>query len=81
MIDLTNRGDIVLDPFLGSGSTLHAAEKAGRICCGIELDPHFIDLIIRRYESATSTQAILAETGEPFASLASRRSGNRHQTV
>ena len=48
--DLTNRGDIVIEPFLGSGSTLIAAEKAGRRCCGVELDPLYVDLIVRRHE-------------------------------
>ena len=61
---MTNRGEIVLDPFLGSGSTLIAAESTGRVCCGVELDPLYVDLIIRRYEAATGTTAVLAETGE-----------------
>jgi DNA modification methylase len=46
LIDLTNRGEIVLDPFLGSGSTLIAAEKTGRVCRGVELDPLYVDVII-----------------------------------
>ena len=73
LIDLTNRGDIVLDPFLGSGSTLMAAEKTGRICHGIELDPLYVDVIIRRYEVATRKSALLADTGEPFATVTARR--------
>jgi DNA modification methylase len=73
LIDLTNRGEIVLDPFLGSGSTLIAAENTGRLCCGVELDPLYVDVIIRRYEAATGTTAILADTGEPFATVAARR--------
>jgi DNA modification methylase len=73
LIDLTNRGEIVVDPFLGSGSTLLAAENTGRVCCGIELDPLYVDVIIRRYEEATGTAAILDETGEPFEKVADRR--------
>jgi len=73
MIDLTNRGEIVLDPFLGSGLTLIAAENAGRVCRGVELDPRFIDVIIRRHEALTRSTAVLADTGEAFAKLAARR--------
>lgn len=48
--DVTKKGDdIVLDLFLGSGSTLIASEKTGRICYGMELDPKYIDVIIQRY--------------------------------
>ena len=72
-LDLTHRGDIVLDPFLGSGSTLIASEKTGRICRGLELDPQYVDVIIRRFESATGKAAILDQTGEEFSVLASRR--------
>lgn len=66
VLDLTNRGDIVIDPFLGSGSTLIAAERTGRSCRGIELDPLYIDVILRRYQTETGHSAILEETGGTF---------------
>ena len=49
---------IVLDLFLGSGSTLIAAEKTGRICYGIEIDPRYVDVIIKRWEDYTGNKAI-----------------------
>jgi DNA modification methylase len=73
LLDLTNRGDIVLDPFLGSGSTPIAAETTGRICRGVELDPLYVDVIIRRYETGTGQAAVLVDTGETFEELAKRR--------
>jgi DNA modification methylase len=73
LLDLTNRGDIVIDPFLGSGSTLIAADKTGRVCRGVELDPLYVDVIVRRYEAATGAPAVLVETGETFEALAARR--------
>ena len=48
----------VIDPFLGSGSTI-AVDKTGRVCRGVELDPLYVDVIVRRYESATDNRAIL----------------------
>jgi DNA modification methylase len=80
LLDLTNRGEIVLDPFLGSGSTLVAANKAGRVCRGVELDPLYVDVIVRRYVSATGKAAILVETGETFLELAARRAVETAQT-
>ena len=73
LLDLTNRSDIVVDPFLGSGSTLIAADSTGRVCRGVELDPLYVDVIIRRYEAATGGPAVLIETGETFDLLALRR--------
>ena len=73
LIDLTKRGDIVLDPFLGSAATLIAATNSGRACRGAALDPFCVDAIIRRYETFTRGIAVLADTGEPFATLAARR--------
>jgi DNA modification methylase len=73
LIDLTNRGEIVLDPFLGSGSSLIAAEHTGRVCRGIELDPLYVDVIIRRYQAKTGAAVILACSGETFERLAAGR--------
>src|SRR5262245_17896195 len=77
LVDLTNRGEIILDPFLGSGSTLIAAEKAGRVCCGVELDPLYVDVIIRRYEAETRAAVIRADTGEAFEKVADHRRNDK----
>lgn len=66
LLDVTKRGDVVLDPFLGSGTTLIAAEKVGRICYGLELDPLYVDLIIRRFQAWSGVNAVHAITGELF---------------
>ena len=58
LLDLSNRGDVVVDPFLGSGSTLIAADKTGRVCRGVELDPLYVDVIVRRYDAAGGEGAI-----------------------
>lgn len=50
-------GNVVLDPFLGSGSTLIAAEKTGRVCYGMELDPKYVDVIVKRWEDYTGKKA------------------------
>jgi DNA modification methylase len=53
------RGQIVLDPFLGSGTTLIAAEQTGRVCYGMEIDPRYCDVIVRRWEEFTGKKAVL----------------------
>lgn len=70
ILDVSARGDIVLDPFLGSGSTLMAAERVGRICYGMELDPLYVDTIIRRWQKWTGGTAIQAVSGKSFDGLA-----------
>jgi DNA modification methylase len=72
--DVTRRGDLVLDPFLGSGSTLLAAEETGRSCIGVELDPGYLDVAIRRWQRLTGKDAIEATSGEAFDALAHLRS-------
>lgn len=69
LLDVTQRGDLVLDAFLGSGATLIAAEKSGRRCRGIELEPGFVDVCIRRWEQHTGDFAVLVTSGETFAEV------------
>jgi DNA modification methylase len=70
--DVSRRGDIVLDSFLGSGSTLIAAEETGRLCIGVELDPLYVDVAIRRWQKRTGKDAVHAATGETFDAIAER---------
>lgn len=67
--DCSRRGGIVLDPFLGSGTTLLAAERTGRLGRGLELDPRYVDVAIRRWQVLTKQQAVLAGTDQPFDDL------------
>jgi DNA modification methylase len=81
LLDLTHRGDIVHDPFLGSGSTLIAAHNTRRICRGVELDPLYVDLIIRRHQKVTGDTATLLETGIAFDDLAAQRNSERSRSA
>jgi len=73
ILDVTKPGQTVLDTFLGSGTTLIAAEKTGRRCCGIELDPKFVDVSVQRWMRLTGKEAVLEATGETFTQVAERR--------
>jgi DNA modification methylase len=67
ILDCSNRGGVVLDPFLGSGSTLMACERTGRHGRGIEIDPLYVDTAIRRWQKYTGDQAVNVATGRTFA--------------
>ena len=69
-MDCSARGDIVLDPFLGSGTTLIAAERVGRLCYGMEIDPLYVDTVIRRWQAFTGDRATHAVTGKHFDDMA-----------
>lgn len=69
IMDCSARGDVVLDAFLGSGTTLIAAERTGRLCYGIELDPVYVDTVIRRWQAFTGQVATHAASGRTFTEL------------
>jgi DNA modification methylase len=71
--DCSRRGEIVLDPFAGSGTTLIAAERTGRQARVIEFDPLYCDQIARRFELVTGKQATLAATRQSFETVANER--------
>jgi DNA modification methylase len=66
ILDCTARGDIVLDAFLGSGTTVMAAERTGRCCFGMEIEPHYVDTAIRRWQAYTGESAVHSVTGRTF---------------
>ena len=66
----SKKGNLVLDPFMGGGTTLIAAERTKRVCYGMELDPLYVDAAIRRWQQQTGEQAIHAETKLTFDALA-----------
>ena len=70
ILDCSARGDIVLDAFLGSGTTLIAAERTGRRCYGMELDPVYADTIVRRWQKLSGGSALHGISGRSFDDLA-----------
>ena len=70
IMDCTARRDIVLDGFLGSGTSLVAAERTGRRCYGMELDPVYADTIVRRWQKLSGGSALHGISGRSFDDLA-----------
>jgi DNA modification methylase len=77
--DVTKRGGIVLDTFMGSGSTLIAAQETGRRCFGTELDPLYVDVAIRRWQIHTRGDAVHAVTGELFCDRAEQAAAHGNE--
>ena len=69
IMDVSARRDIVLDPFLGSGTTVMAAQKTGRCCYGMEIDPIYTDTIVRRWQASTGDEARHAASGKSFNAM------------
>jgi DNA modification methylase len=79
IMDCTSRRDIVLDPFLGSGSTVIAAERTGRVCFGIELDARYVDTIVRRWQRFTGLSATHGVSGRTFIELEQEAENERQR--
>ncbi len=73
ILDSSAEGEVILDPFGGSGTTLIAAERLNRTACLVEIDPGYVDVTVRRFQEATGEVAILVSTGQTFAELAAER--------
>jgi DNA modification methylase len=73
ILNHTKRGELVYDPFLGSGTTLAAAEATQRVCCGVELDPKYADVVIQRWQALSGKQATLEGDGRTFDVIAQDR--------
>jgi DNA modification methylase len=73
ILDSSDVGEVILDPFGGSGTTLIAAERTDRTACLVEIDPGYVDVTIRRFQEAAGEDAILASTGQTFEELAADR--------
>jgi DNA modification methylase len=73
MKDCTRRGDIVLDTFCGSGTTILAAERVGRRAFGVEVEPRFVDVAVRRWQAFTRKDAINLATGKCFEEMAANQ--------
>ncbi|MXO63952.1 DNA modification methylase [Qipengyuania oceanensis] len=79
LLDCSNRGDLVVDPFLGSGTTLIAAHKAKRRGAGMEIDPLYVDTALKRLQGVTGIEPVLAGDGRTFSEIAAERLSEREE--
>ena len=73
MLNHARAGEVVYDPFSGSGSTIIAAETTGRICYAMEIEPAYVDTAILRWESFSGQTATLGGDGRRFGEIAAER--------
>jgi len=73
ILNHTKTGELVYDPFLGSGTTLVAAEMTGRLCCGLELDPKYVDVVVERWQGLNGKKARLEGNGRTFDAVQQER--------
>ena len=75
ILNHTRAGEVVYDPFLGSGTTMMAAELTDRVCYGIDIDPRYVDLAVLRWQQYTGKQATLDGDGRTFEQIKEMRAG------
>jgi DNA modification methylase len=73
ILNHTKTGELVYDPFLGSGTTLVAAEMTGRVCCGLELDPKYVDVVVERWQGLNGKKARLEGDSRTFDAVQQER--------
>ena len=77
IVNNSRPGQLIYDPFLGSGTSLIAAEMTGRSCCGLEISPAYVDVILRRWQAFTGRTAIHQASGQSFDERADRQDRDR----
>ena len=73
ILNHTKAGELVYDPFLGSGTTLAAAEATERVCYGLELDPKYVDVVVERWQGLSGKKATLEGDGRTFEAVQADR--------
>jgi DNA modification methylase len=73
ILNHTKCGELVYEPFLGSGTTLAAAELTERVYCGLELDPKYVDVVVQRWQTLSGKKAKLEDDGRTFEAIAEER--------
>jgi DNA modification methylase len=77
IVNNSRPGQLIYDPFLGSGTSLIAAEMTGRVCCGLEISPAYVDVILRRWQTFTGRTAIHQASGQSFDERADHQGRDR----
>ena len=73
ILNHTKLGELIYEPFLGSGTTLAAAELTERVCYGLELDPKYVDVVVERWQRLTGREATLDGDGRTFEQMKAER--------
>jgi DNA modification methylase len=81
ILNNSSPGQAVYEPFMGSGTTLIAAETTGRVCLGIELNPAYVDVAVERWQRFTGKAAVLDGSGESVSDLATSRRGEGREAL
>ena len=76
ILNHTERGDVIYDPFLGSGSSLIAADQTGRVCYGLDIDARYVDVAVLRWQQQSGHNATLEGDGRTFDEVAQERVGH-----